>query len=75
MSLYTRFELRQRARPHLEWLCRETGETCQLQIPHGDMVLVLDTVSPEVSYYLRVVPREPCLLCTPTPTARRCSPS
>ena len=56
MSLYTRFELRQRARPHMEWLCRETQETCQLQIPHGDMVLVLDTVSPEVSYYIRVVP-------------------
>jgi IclR family acetate operon transcriptional repressor len=56
MSLYTRFELRQRARPHIEWLCRETEETCQLQIPHGDMVLVLDTVSPEVSYYIRVVP-------------------
>lgn len=56
MSLYTRFELRQRARPHLEWLCRETEETCQLQIPHGDKVLVLDTVSPEVSYYLRIVP-------------------
>jgi DNA-binding IclR family transcriptional regulator len=56
MSLYTRFELRQRARPHLEWLCRETEETCQLQIPHGDKVLVLDTVSPEVSYYIRVVP-------------------
>jgi DNA-binding IclR family transcriptional regulator len=56
MSLYTRFELRQRARPHIEWLCRETEETCQLQVPHGDKVLVLDTVSPEVSYYLRVVP-------------------
>jgi IclR family transcriptional regulator, KDG regulon repressor len=56
MRLYTRFELRQRARPHIEWLSRETEETCQLQIPHGDMVLVLDTVSPEVSYYIRVVP-------------------
>jgi DNA-binding IclR family transcriptional regulator len=56
MSLYTRFELRQRARPHIEWLCRETEETCQLQIPHGDMMLVLDTVSPEVPYFLRVVP-------------------
>ena len=56
MSLYTRFELRQRARPHIEWLCRETEETCQLQIPRGDMMLVLDTVSPEVSYFLRVVP-------------------
>jgi len=56
MSLYTRFELRQRARPHIEWLCRETEETCQLQIPQGDSMLVLDTVSPEVSYYLRIVP-------------------
>jgi DNA-binding IclR family transcriptional regulator len=56
MSLYTRFELRQRARPHLEWLCRETEETCQIQVPHGDRVLVLDTVSPEVEFYLRVVP-------------------
>ena len=56
MSLYTRFELRQRARPHMEWLCRETQETCQLQVPRGDMVLVLDTVSPEVSYFVRVVP-------------------
>jgi DNA-binding IclR family transcriptional regulator len=56
MSLYTRFELRQRARPHLEWLCRQTAETCQIQVPHGDKVLVLDTVSPEVPYYFRVVP-------------------
>jgi IclR family transcriptional regulator, KDG regulon repressor len=56
MSLYTRFELRQRARPHIEWLSRETEETCQLQVPHGDTMLVLDTVSPEVSYYLRIVP-------------------
>jgi IclR family acetate operon transcriptional repressor len=56
MSLYTRFDLRQRARPHMEWLCRETDETCQLQVPHGDKVLVLDTVSPEIEFYLRVVP-------------------
>jgi IclR family transcriptional regulator, KDG regulon repressor len=56
MSLYTRFELRQRARPHLEWMCRETEETCQIQVPQGDRMLVLDTVSPEVSFYLRVVP-------------------
>jgi DNA-binding IclR family transcriptional regulator len=56
MSLYVRFELRQRARPHLEWLCRETEETCQLQVPQGEKVLVLDTVSPEVPYYIRVVP-------------------
>jgi IclR family transcriptional regulator, KDG regulon repressor len=56
MSLYTRFELRQRARPHLEWLCRETEETCQIQVQRGDRMLVLDTVSPEVQFFLRVVP-------------------
>jgi DNA-binding IclR family transcriptional regulator len=56
MSLYTRFDLRLRARPYLEWLCRETEETCQLQVPHGDRMLVVDTVSPEVSFYMRVVP-------------------
>jgi DNA-binding IclR family transcriptional regulator len=56
MSLYTRFDLRQRARPHLEWLCRETEETCQIQVPQGEKLLVLDTISPEVQYYIRVVP-------------------
>jgi DNA-binding IclR family transcriptional regulator len=56
MSLYTRYELRQRARPHLEWLCRETQETCQLTVPRGEKLLVLDTISPEVEFYLRVVP-------------------
>jgi DNA-binding IclR family transcriptional regulator len=56
MSLYTRFELRTRARPHLEWLSRETEVTCQIQVPRGDRMLVLDTVSPEVQFFLRVVP-------------------
>jgi IclR family transcriptional regulator, KDG regulon repressor len=56
MSLYTRYELRHRSRPHLEWLCRETSETCQIQVPRGDKVLVLDTMNPEVEFYLRVVP-------------------
>jgi len=56
MSLYTRYELRHRARPHLEWLCRETQETCQISIPRDDKLLVLDTISPEVEFYLRVVP-------------------
>jgi len=56
MSLYTRYELRQKARIHLEWLCRETEETCQIQVPKGNRVLVLDTVSPETEFYLRVVP-------------------
>jgi DNA-binding IclR family transcriptional regulator len=56
MTLYTRFELRQRARTHLERLCRETEETCQLQIPQGDRMLVVDSINPEKEFYLRVVP-------------------
>ena len=56
MGLYTRNELRQRARPHLEWLCKETEETVQMSVPRGERLLVLDTVSPEVEFYLRVVP-------------------
>jgi IclR family KDG regulon transcriptional repressor len=56
MSLYTRFELRQRARSHMEWLCRETEETCQLQIPQGERMLVVDSYNPEKEFYLRVVP-------------------
>lgn len=56
MGLYTRFELRQRAKPHLDWLCLETAETCQIQVPRGDRMLVLDSLSPEVEFYLRVVP-------------------
>jgi IclR family KDG regulon transcriptional repressor len=56
MSLYTRFELRKRARTHIEWLCRETEETCQIQVPHGDRMLVVDTINPEKDFYLRIVP-------------------
>jgi IclR family acetate operon transcriptional repressor len=56
MSLYDRFELRRRARSHLEWLCKETNETCQIHVPHGDKALVLDTVSPNLQFYFRVVP-------------------
>ncbi len=56
MSLYTRFELRQRARPHLELLCRETEETCQLQVPSGEKMLVAESINPEKEFYLRVVP-------------------
>jgi DNA-binding IclR family transcriptional regulator len=56
MSLYTRFELRQRARKHLEWLSGESGETAQIHIPDGDQMLVLDSVVPHASYFLQVVP-------------------
>ncbi|HBC86724.1 MAG TPA: hypothetical protein DCZ94_07210 [Lentisphaeria bacterium] len=56
MSLYTRFELRQCARKHLEWLSSETGETTQIHIPDGEQMLVMDTVVPHASYFLQVIP-------------------
>jgi len=56
MRLYTRFELRPRARKHLEWLSNETGETAQIHIPDGDRMLVLDSVVPHASYFLQVIP-------------------
>jgi DNA-binding IclR family transcriptional regulator len=56
VRLHSRFELRRRARPHLDWLCEETGETCQIHTPHGDRVLVLDVVAPDAPYFMQIVP-------------------
>ncbi|MDQ0289514.1 IclR family transcriptional regulator [Oligosphaera ethanolica] len=56
MKLYSDFELRKRARPHLEWLSGELGETAQVHAPDGDRMLVVDTVTPHASYFLQVVP-------------------
>ncbi|OGV50051.1 MAG: hypothetical protein A2017_02685 [Lentisphaerae bacterium GWF2_44_16] len=56
MSLYSNFEIRRRARKHLEKLCEQIGETCQLQIPDGDKMLVVDTVNPSADFFLHVVP-------------------
>lgn len=56
MRLANRFDLRLRARPHLERLARECGETAQLHIPREAGVLVLDTVSAPADYFLQVVP-------------------
>lgn len=46
--------LRQRARPALERLRGETGETAYLTVPDGDQFVVLDAV--ESSHMLRMVP-------------------
>lgn len=56
MSLYGRFDLRLRARKHLEWLTKESEETCQLQVPQGERLLVMDCITPETQIYLSVVP-------------------
>jgi len=56
MRLFTRFELRNRARPHLEELARTTGETCQLHVPDGACMLVMDVAQPAADFFLQVVP-------------------
>lgn len=56
MRLYSRFDLRLRSRPHLEKLCEATMETCQIQIPDKDRMLVLDSITPNTDFYLKTVP-------------------
>ncbi len=56
MKLYHRFELRRLARPFLRELCQACGETCQLQVPDGDRMLVAEVLTPESDYYLQIVP-------------------
>lgn len=56
MRLYSRFDLRIRSRPHLEKLCKSTGETCQIQIADKDRVIVLDSITPNTDSYLKTVP-------------------
>ena len=56
MRLYSRFDLRVRSRPHLEKLCESTGETCQIQAPDKDRMIVLDCIAPNADFYLKTVP-------------------
>lgn len=56
MRLAGRFDVRIRARRHLEHMARESGETAQLHIPHNGEVLVLDVVNAPVDFFLQVVP-------------------
>ena len=56
MKLHARFDLRRQGRAFLEELCRQTGETCQLQIPDGDRMLTIDVVTPQKDYFLTIVP-------------------
>jgi DNA-binding IclR family transcriptional regulator len=55
MRLSTRFDTRTRARPHLEWLAAQTGETATIQIPDGDRVLVLDAANPPAAFFFHIV--------------------
>ncbi len=56
MRLSHRFDLRKKARPHLEQLAREVNETCQIHIADGDHVLVLDVATPDMPFYIQIVP-------------------
>jgi IclR family acetate operon transcriptional repressor len=56
MKLHARFDLRRQGRAFIEELCRKTGETCQIQIPDGDRMLVVDVVTPQKDYFLTVLP-------------------
>jgi DNA-binding IclR family transcriptional regulator len=52
LSVVKRLDLRESARPHLEQLSRELGETVHLSIPNGTDILMIDSV--ESSQRLRV---------------------
>jgi IclR family KDG regulon transcriptional repressor len=49
-----RYQLAERAHPHLAWLSRQTGETANLQVPAGDRLLVMDVVYPPAEYFFHL---------------------
>ncbi|MDD4871206.1 MAG: IclR family transcriptional regulator [Kiritimatiellae bacterium] len=55
MRLSTRYDLRLKARKHLEWLCQRTGETVQLHARNNGSVIVLDVVNPSVEFFMQIV--------------------
>lgn len=54
--LASRFDLRLQARDILVQLSLATAETCQVQIPDGDKMRVLDSVSTQQDFFLQIVP-------------------
>ena len=56
MHLYARFDLRRRARPHLEKLCEESRETVQIYSLQDDHSLVLDCVTPSAAAFIQALP-------------------
>ena len=49
-----RYQLAQRAHPHLAWLSQQTGEMTDIQVPSGDRMMVIDAVYPPSGYYFHV---------------------
>ncbi len=56
MSLAARFDLRTRARRHLEWLAEKTGQTAQIQIANGDRMMILDVANSIAPFFLQTQP-------------------
>ena len=56
MRLQARFDLRRRARRHLERLCEGSGETVQIYALQDDHALVLDCATPSASSFIQVLP-------------------
>ena len=56
MKLYSQFELRRRARPHMEALAAFAGTTVQLQVPDSDAMLVREVITPDAPFFIQVVP-------------------
>lgn len=56
MRLYNRFDLRLRARPHLERLAEQTHRTAQIHVPDKDRVLALDCIPPQADFFLQTTP-------------------
>jgi DNA-binding IclR family transcriptional regulator len=54
VKLAARYELTDRAHPHLCWLSQQTGETANIQAPAGDRVMVMDVVYPPSDYYFHL---------------------
>jgi len=53
MRLQHRFDLRMRARPHLDQLCEQTHATCQIHVPDKDRMLVMDSLNPQADFFLQ----------------------
>lgn len=54
VKMADRYQLTQRARPHLVWLSQQTGEMTDIQVPSGDRMIVIDAVYPPSGYYFHV---------------------
>lgn len=54
MKMASRFELAKRSHSHLCWLSQQTGETANIQVPAGDMLMVMDVVYPPSDYYFHL---------------------